>query len=244
MDGKIVVRHRGGGHKQANRILDWSRKAGKGIVIGFEYDPKRNVRLAKLYHKGNAFSKEYFSFILAPAGLKHFQELFTYSTNQINSINLTSTRKLLEPGDFVHAVEAYPTQGSLFARSAGTFCQIRSFTQNNYSSNIEKDNKVYNWAKIRLPSGSHRLISVNAYATYGHVSLTANLNDNLKKAGRSRWLGKRPSVRGVARNPIDHPHGGGQGKTSGGRPSVTFKAWPTKGQPTRSPKRKNKLILN
>ena len=254
--GQITVRHRGGGHKQAYRYIDWNRNSGTGFVVGFEYDPNRNARIAKLYHTQNLdntldYNKN-FSYILAPTGLKLFQELSVYnnqtkqskesSNNNIKLLQAGDYAKLssFESGDFMHAVEAYPGQGAVFARAAGTFCQVRSLSQD--SSATEKG-YVSNWAKVRLPSGSHRLISLEASATYGSVSIHSNLNKNLKKAGRSRWLGVRPSVRGVARNPVDHPHGGGQGKTSGGRPSVTFKSWPTKGQPTRSPKRKNPLIL-
>lgn len=267
--GKITVRHRGGGHKQAYRFLDWNRQdfSKKKIVVGFEYDPQRNASLAKLYHlpqpssisnKSIDQTKTAYSYILAPTGIKLFQEIFTHSNDKIiENKNKQNTQSNLlqagdaapisfyEPGDFIHAVEAYPGQGAVFARSSGTFCQIISITQIGAHFQTETNTQNSNrWAKVRLPSGSQRLISFNARATYGIVDFGNSTSFiNLKKAGRSRWLGKRPSVRGVARNPVDHPHGGGQGKTSGGRPSVTFKAWPTKGQPTRSPKRKNSLIL-
>ena len=125
-----------------------------------------------------------------------------------------------EPGDFIHAVEAFPGQGAVFARAAGSFCQVRSVAQDNQT----RAGSSVQYAKIRLPSGSQRLISLSARATFGVVASTGADSKNLRKAGRSRWLGWRPSVRGVAMNPVDHPHGGGQGKTSGGRPSVTFKS--------------------
>ena len=237
--GKITVRHRGGGHKQAFRSLDWRRSNEKALIVGFEYDPQRNAPLVKLYHKIEG--SPIYSYILAPTGIKLFQEIFAYgkSKDSKNFIN----KKLLQPGDaapvsfyesgdFIHAVQAFPGQRAIFGRSAGSFCQVRSQIQ---------DNTISQYVKVRLPSGSQRLINIAAQATLGVVASNQRLK-NLTKAGRSRWLGWRPSVRGVAINPVDHPHGGGQGKTSGGRPSVTFKSWPTKGIPTRNKKRRNSLI--
>lgn len=247
-NGQITVRHRGGGHKQAERLIDWRRRSGQGLVVGYEYDPQRNSNLLKLYHP-SARQFDY-SYIVAPKGVKLFQEL-NYFENEVSSEikDDSSTAKLLgagdaaplsffEPGDFVHNVEAFPGQGPRFARAAGTFCQVRS------QSSSGDSQAQQNWAKLRLPSGSQRLFSQGANATLGVVSEAIVNREVVRKAGRSRWLGWRPSVRGVARNPVDHPHGGGEGKTSGGRPSVTFKARPTKGQPTRKNKRKNALILS
>ncbi len=295
-NGKITVRHRGSGHKQAYRTIDWSRKSGAGVVVGFEYDPQRNTYLAKLLHKSTnnwitqqqdqIQTKQHYSYIVAAVGLKLFQELSSFDTTSNNSSSAATKQsnsngsdvkegpnKLLQPGDvaplsyfeagdFLHNVAAYPGQQPIFARSAGTFCQIRSLSQGvtseslstvsdsqtQASRRLSNQSKSISWAKVRLPSGSQRLINSNVRATFGIIAThTNNLSKhnyfNLRKAGRSRWLGWRPSVRGVARNPVDHPHGGGQGKTSGGRPSVTFKSWPTKGQPTRSTKRVNRLIL-
>ena len=136
-----------------------------------------------------------------------------------------------ESGDFIHNVELFPGSGAKIARAAGTSSQILQYASKNY-------------AKIRLPSGSQRLISLNAMAVLGII---ANENHNriiIGKAGRNRWKNIRPSVRGVAMNPVDHPHGGGHGKTKGGRPSVTPWSKITKGQPTRNKKKKNKLILS
>ena len=235
--GKITVRHRGGGHKQAYRFIDWNRSNTKALVVGFEYDPQRNASLAKLYHNINTNTPLY-SYILAPTGIKLFQEIFAYKKQFEFNI-----QKLLQPGDaaplsffesgdFLHAVQSFPGQAIIFGRSAGSFCQVRSHIIND--SNNE-------FAKIRLPSGSQRFIKLTAQATLGVVSISAS-KKKLVKAGQSRWLGWRPTVRGVAINPVDHPHGGGQGKTSGGRPSVTFKSWPTKGKPTRSKKQRTSLI--
>ena len=252
--GKITVRHRGGGHKQAFRTIDWTRNNVKAIVVGFEYDPQRNASLIKLYHSsinGVSNSASY-SYALAPASIQLFQEVNVYNELNKKGSNIEIAKLLrpgdsapisfYEPGDFIHAVEAFPNQGAIFGRSAGSSCQVMSISQQNrtYSS---RDSKAANYAKVRLPSGNQRFINFGARATLGIVSSALSKTGNLKKAGRSRWLGWRPSVRGVAINPVDHPHGGGQGKTSGGRPSVTFKSWPTKGQPTRSPKRKNAFIL-
>ncbi len=252
--GKITVRHRGGGHKQFYRNIDWNRTKGNGIIIGFEYDPQRTAYLAKVFHKKiNNNKNDSFSYILAPNGSKIFQEINVYGKTNNNNSAENKTYKLLqigdssnlssfEAGDFIHNVESFPGKGPIFARSAGSFCQVLSIS--NQFSSIKESQETQSWAKVRLPSGSIRYVSLNCRATFGIVSQNKFKSENLHKAGRSRWLGWRPSVRGVAMNPVDHPHGGGQGKTSGGRPSVTFKSWPTKGWPTRSVKRKNKYILS
>ncbi len=251
--GQITIRHRGKGHKQAFRSIDWTRTNEKAVVVGFEYDPQRSASLAKLYHNSTANSTQ-FSYILAPSGMKLFQEVYSY--NKIKQVN-----KLLQPGDsaplsffetgdFIHGVEAFPGQGAIFGRSAGSFCQVRSLSQEitalpiNPATDFDKcTHQPKHFVKVRLPSGSQRLISFSSRATLGVVGSKEVSIKNFGKAGRIRWLGWRPSVRGVARNPVDHPHGGGQGKTSGGRPSVTFKSWLTKGQPIRNKKRRNIFIL-
>lgn len=239
--GKITVRHQGGGHKQNYRQISWERKEKDNIVVNFEYDPNRTVYLAKICDvealknkKQSLKEKDSFSYILAPKGLKIFDKIQTIN-QKVNSSYLNpgdcSVLYNFEPGDLIHAVEGHVGQGPLFARSAGSYCQLlQSFS--------------LKYAKVKLPSGSQRLISLEAKGTLGVLSRENLYNRNLKKAGRNRWLNKRPSVRGVAMNPIDHPHGGGQGKTKGGRPSVTPKAHPTKGQPTRNVRKKNILILS
>ena len=230
--GRITVRHQGGGEKQFYRTINWARSESKGIISNFEYDPNRSAVLAKLYHPEEKNSLQT-SYILAPKGVKIFDEITTYNSLTKNIALSPGDRTLManfEAGDFIHAVETLANQTPVFARAAGTFCQV-----------LQHDSSEY--AKVRLPSGSQRLISLKAKATLGVV---ANEEHNLRvlgKAGRSRWLNRRPSVRGVAMNPVDHPHGGGQGKTKGGRPSVTPWSWPTKGQPTKNPRKKNKLIL-
>ena len=230
--GRITVRHQGGGEKQFYRVINWARNENTGIISNFEYDPNRSALLAKLYHPEEKNSLQT-SYILAPKGLKIFDKITTYDSLTKNIALLTGDRTLManfEAGDFIHAVENVPNQTPIFARSAGTFCQV-----------LQHDSKKY--AKVRLPSGSQRLIRLESKATLGVV---ANEEHNLRligKAGRSRWLNRRPTVRGVAMNPVDHPHGGGQGKTKGGRPSVTPWSWPTRGQPTKNPRKKNNLIL-
>lgn len=248
--GKITTRHHGGGHKQAIRNIDWSRINKKAVIVGFEYDPIRTASLIKLYHEevSTSNNKKY-SYVIAPDNAKLFQEINTFD-NQATKETISNT--LLKPGDaapisffevgdFIHSLEAFPGQGSIFSRASGSYCQIRSINQ--IANSFIKIKPIDKFAIVRLPSGNKRYININAQATLGIVYQDNKIKRNIQKAGRIRWLGWRPSVRGVAINPVDHPHGGGQGKTSGGRPSVTFKSWPTKGQPTRNPKRKNNFIL-
>lgn len=257
--GRITVRHRGKGHKQNIRSIQWHPNDEKGIVVGFEYDPQRTSPIAKRYNVSETDKKKKATFFykIATNQTNLFQKI-TYSSLSRKNYGDQTEISNYEPGDFVHSVERYPGQGPSIARAAGSFCQIRShYSQNTkyveqalktelFLENLTFDQsqkKKNSYRKIRLPSGSQRLISSKAFAVYGIPEFNGFHQKPRNKAGRSRWYGWRPSVRGVARNPVDHPHGGGQGKTSGGRPSVTFKSWPTKGQPTRSPKRKNAFIL-
>ena len=231
--GRITVRHQGGGVKQFHRILDLRRTFTNGIVTNFEYDPNRSAFLAKLTSINNDGSESgAHAYILAPKGLKIFEILQIIETKRINLFLRPGDCSIIsnfEIGDFINTVEAIPGQGGIYARSAGTLCQILDST--------------FSFVKLKLPSGSQRLFSSKLKATLGILARESYNLRNLGKAGRSRWMNKRPSVRGVAMNPIDHPHGGGQGKTKGGRPSVTFNSRPTKGQPTRNPRKKNSLIL-
>jgi len=215
------------------RHVDWLRNNENGIVTNFEYDPNRSAYLAKIYHEPKDIKNKAFSYILAPKGLKIFDKVISVNTKTKNILFKTGDSSILanfEFGDLLHNVENIPGKGGLFARAAGTFCQV---LQNASSKHL----------LLRLPSGSQRFVSINSKGTLGVVANEGHILKNLQKAGRSRWLNKRPSVRGVAMNPVDHPHGGGQGKTKGGRPSVTPSSWPTKGQPTRNPRKKNSLIL-
>lgn len=245
--GQITIRHRGGGHKQSFRLINWNRFNKNSLIIGFEYDPQRNAPLAKLYNDDNTIS-----YIVAPEGSKLFQKISCYTQIKLeyNSKKIFKHIKIgdiaplthFETGDFIHSVESFAQQGSTFARAAGSFCQIISSSSK--IINIIDSKNIKNFRTVRRPSKKNRIISTDAIATRGIVSTKNKQIPNLKKAGRTRWRGWRPSVRGVAINPVDHPHGGGQGKTSGGRPSVTFKSWPTKGQPTRNPKRNKNFILS
>jgi len=242
--GKITTRHHGGGHKQAFRTLDWVRSQSNLTIVGLEYDPIRSAPILKLYN--NNKDKDQYSYIIAPKDVNIFQKLNKYSVSDSISNNLlkpgdAACISFFEVGDFLHSIEAFPGEGSIFGRASGSYCQIISINQ--ITSNYFKNKAEAKFAIVRLPSGNKRQINRQAQATLGIVYQDTETKQNIIKAGRIRWLGWRPSVRGVAINPVDHPHGGGQGKTSGGRPSVTFKSWPTKGQPTRSSKRKNKFIL-
>lgn len=229
--GRITVRHQGGGHKQIYRNIDLHRNNESGIIVNFEYDPNRTAYIAKVCSPENQNRSFY---ILAPKGLKIFDQVCTMDLKKSNyyfKIGDCSTLQNFEVGDFLHNIESIPGKGGIYARSAGSFCQLLD----NYSTD---------YAKVRLPSGSVVLLPIMSRATLGIVSRD-NFNQTIiGKAGKSRWLNKRPSVRGVAMNPVDHPHGGGQGKTKGGRPSVTAWSWPTKGQPTRSRKKSLKLIIS
>lgn len=234
--GRITVRHQGGGHKQRYRLINWARIQNNSIVTNFEYDPNRSAFLAKLFHPNPIISnntKKSFSYILAPKGLKIFDKLTCVPTRTKNLLLKTGDTSILanfEFGDLLHNIEHIPGQGGLYARAAGTFCQVLQTTSNTHLA-------------VRLPSGSQKLLPLESKGTLGVIANEEHIHKNLQKAGRSRWLNKRPAVRGVAMNPVDHPHGGGQGKTKGGRPSVTPFSWPTKGQPTRNPRKNKALIL-
>ncbi len=231
--GRITVNHQGGGHKRIYRKIDWNRSFEEGIVTNFEYDPNRSAYLMKIYAKDIKTNNYNFYYCIAPKGVKVLDKIRTFN-EKTRTINLhigdSSVLANFEFGDFLHSVEDIPGEKALFARSAGTFCQVLQYTSAEH-------------LRLRLPSGSQRLIPVLSKGTLGVVANENHRHRIIGKAGRSRWMNKRPSVRGVAMNPVDHPHGGGQGKTKGGRPSVTPWSRPTKGQPTRSSRRKNLRIL-
>jgi large subunit ribosomal protein L2 len=210
--GCISLRHRGGGHKKLYRAVDFYRKDTCGIVQGIEYDPYRKAFLGRLFDK----TSNKFSYILAPKNLIVGSIIKSGSDADIRLGHALPLSKI-PVGSLVHNICVKKGGKAIYVRAAGMYAQL-----------IQKAN---GFGRIRFRSGEQRLVSVTATATLGVVS-----NENVKlirlgKAGRSRWKGRRPSVRGVAMNPIDHPHGGGEGKTSGGRPSVT--PW---GKPARGPK--------
>lgn len=229
--GKITVQYRGGGHKQSYRLIDFNRQKSqiKGTVESILYDPNRSAYIAGILIKYNSILTQ-IEYILAPEGIKK-NKYIESSENASLEIGNALPLKNIPIGSLIHNLNFKENEKSKYIRSAGTFAQLIQKIKNDY-------------AKIRLSSGELRLIPLNCYATLGIVSNINHKKESISKAGRSRWLNKRPHVRGVAKNPIDHPHGGGEGKTSGGRPSVTPKGIITKGKPTRNKKKKNKLILN
>ncbi len=223
--GWVSSWHRGGGHKRRYRIIDFKRdKAGvPGKVSTIEYDPNRSANIALVTYKDG--DKRY---ILAPLGLTVGQEIIAAADADILVGNCLPL-KSIPVGTMVHNVELRPGKGGQMARSAGAGAQIMA--------------KEGEYAHLRLPSGEMRLVLTECRATIGQVGNIDHANVSIGKAGRSRWLGRRPNVRGVAMNPVDHPHGGGEGKTSGGRHPVTPWGIPTKGHKTRNNPRTDKFIV-
>jgi len=219
-NGRITVRHRGGGHKRRYRIIDFKRdKHGvPAKVASIEYDPNRTSRIALLHYADG--EKRY---ILAPLGLQVGDTLNSGPRAEIKVGNALPLANI-PLGTFVHNLELIPGKGAQMVRSAGSSAQL-----------IAREGR---FAHIKLPSGEIRLVPVDCMATIGQVGNVEHESIVIGKAGRARWLGKRPKVRGVAMNPVDHPLGGGEGKSSGGRHPVTPWGTPTKGYKTR---RKNKV---
>ena len=215
-NGRITVRHRGGGHKRRYRVVDFKREK-LGIpakVSSIEYDPNRSARLALLVYKDG--EKRY---ILAPDGLKVGEILLSGPDSAIQIGNALPISKI-PMGTLCHNIEMKPGAGGKIARSAGASAQLMA--------------KEDGYAQFRLSSGEIRMVSLSCSATIGEVGNSEHSNISLGKAGRKRWLGKKPHVRGVAMNPVDHPLGGGEGKSSGGRHPVTPWGKPTKGYKTRN----------
>lgn len=226
--GSITIRHRGGGHKRLYRTIDFGRnKIGiSATVKTIEYDPNRTARIALLNYQDG--EKRY---ILLPAGLKGGENLLASPNAPIiigNALPLSN----IPLGTSVHNIELQPGSGGLFARAAGSVAQI-----------VAKEGR---WATLRLPSGKYRLISQQCWATIGRVGNIDHSNIILGKAGRHRWLGQRPRVRGSAMNPVDHPHGGGEGKAPIGH-ARPLNIWGKSALGVKTRKRKkfsNKLIVN
>ena len=224
-NGRITARRRGGGHKRRYRIIDFKRLKHdvEATVLRLEYDPNRTAFIALIkYADGDL------SYILAPQRLREGDKIISGDTVDIKPGNAMPMQNI-PVGTIIHNVEMKVGKGGQIARSAGTYAQI-----------IGKDQ---GYAQLRLNSGELRMVRAECMATVGAVSNPDQQNIKLGKAGRKRWLGKRPSVRGVAMNPIDHPHGGGEGRTSGGRHPVTPWGKPTKGKRTRSNKKTDHLIM-
>lgn len=223
--GRLTTRHRGGGHKQHYRIVDFKRdKDGiVAVVERLEYDPNRTAHLALLkYRDGER------RYILAPGGIKPGDELQSGVTAPIRAGNSMPLRNV-PLGSVVHCIELKPRGGAQVARSAGASAQL-----------VAREGP---YATLRLRSGEMRRVSVDCRATLGEVGNAEHNLRSLGKAGAKRWRGIRPTVRGVAMNPVDHPHGGGEGKTSGGRHPVSPKGVPTKGYRTRRNKRTQIMIV-
>jgi large subunit ribosomal protein L2 len=224
--GRITVRRRGGGHKRKYRVIDFKRDKRDipARVASIEYDPNRSANISLLHYADG--EKRY---ILAPEGLKIGDVVMAGDNVPINVGNALPLSRI-PAGATVHNVELKPGKGGQLVRSAGTGAQI-----------MAKEGK---YVTLKLPSGEIRMVLHTCYATIGEVGNKDHENISLGKAGRSRWLGRRPKVRGVAMNPVDHPLGGGEGKSSGGRHPVTPWGKPTKGYKTRKKnKSSNRLIL-
>jgi large subunit ribosomal protein L2 len=225
-NGRITVRHRGGGHRRRYRIIDFKRDKMDIIakVATIEYDPNRSANIALLHYADG--EKRY---ILAPFGLKIGDQLVSSSSAELKIGNALCLKNI-PTGLIVHNVEMHPDKGAQLVRSAGTGAQIMSHDDGGFTS-------------IKLPSGEVRLINSNCYAVVGEVGNKSHEQIVSGKAGRSRWLGRRPKVRGVAMNPVDHPMGGGEGKSSGGRHPCTPWGKPTKGYKTRKKNKKSNALI-
>ncbi len=221
MNGRITVRHHGGGHKQHYRIIDFKRdKIGiPALVESIQYDPNRSARIALLVYRDG--EKRY---ILSPDGVKPGDELMSGPDAEIRVGNTLPLNKI-PVGTSVHAIEMKPGKGAQMARSAGASCQIMA--------------REAGMVTLRLPSAEMRMVQELCAATIGQVGNLDHSNEVIGKAGKSRWLGRRPKVRGVVMNPHDHPHGGGEGKSSGGRHPVSRWGQPTKGYKTRDKKKQS-----
>ncbi|WP_018266637.1 MULTISPECIES: 50S ribosomal protein L2 [Methylosinus] len=225
-NGRVTVRFRGGGHKQAYRLVDFKRR--KLDVVGkverIEYDPNRTAFIALI-----RYADDELSYILAPQRLSVGDEVISGAQVDVKPGNAMPIGNI-PVGTIVHNVEIKIGKGGAIARSAGNYAQIVGRDQG--------------YVIIRLNSGEQRLVHGQCFATIGAVSNPDHMNISLGKAGRSRWLGRRPHNRGVTMNPVDHPHGGGEGRTSGGRHPVTPWGKPTKGKKTRTNKKTEKFIVS
>ena len=223
--GRITSRHKGGGAKHKFRIVDFFRKKKDmtAVIERIEYDPNRTSYIALIKYEDQEMN-----YIICPQGLKKGDKILSGEKAEIK-LGHCLKLKDIPPGTIVHNVELIPGNGGKLARSAGSSVTL---------SGIDDD-----YAILKLSSGETRKVSSNCNATIGSVSNPDQKNIKIGKAGRNRWRGKRPQSRGVAMNPVDHPHGGGEGKTSGGRSPVSPWGQSAKGLKTRRPKRSDKLII-
>lgn len=223
--GRITMRRRGGGHKRLYRIIDFKRNKldMPATVASIEYDPNRSARIALLNYEDG--EKRY---ILAPVGINVGDTVEAGEKVDIKPGNALPMVRI-PVGTLIHNIELHPGRGGQFCRSAGTYAQL-----------VAKEGK---YVLLRMPSGEVRKVLATGMASVGQVGNIQHENITLGKAGRSRWLGRRPKVRGVAMNPVDHPLGGGEGRTAGGRHPVTPWGKPTKGYKTREPKKASSSLI-
>ena len=223
--GRMTSRHRGGGHKRKYRVVDFRREKTDipAKVKTIEYDPNRSARIALVSYADG--EKRY---IVAPVDLKVGDPVITSAAADIKPGNAMPMRNI-PLGSLIHNIELRPGKGAQMVRSAGTYAQLMA--------------KEGAYAQVRLPSGEVRKVHIECKATIGQVGNVTHEGVSIGKAGRTRWLGQKPRVRGVAMNPIDHPMGGGEGKTSGGRHPCTPWGVPTKGYKTRKNKTTDKYII-
>jgi len=224
-NGRITSRHRGGGHKQRYRVIDFKRNKDDipGLVERLEYDPNRTANIALIkYADGER------RYIIAPKGIRAGDVLMSGEAAEISQGNCLPLRNI-PMGSVIHCIELKPGKGAQIARSAGTSAQL-----------VAREGE---YATLRLRSGEIRRVRSECRAVLGEVSNSEHSLRKLGKAGATRWRGVRPTVRGVVMNPVDHPHGGGEGRTSGGRHPVTPWGVPTKGYKTRTNKRTDKMIV-
>lgn len=223
--GRVTIRRRGGGHKRKYRLIDFKRNkfSVPASVTALEYDPNRSAHIALLTYADG--EKRY---ILAPQGLKVGDKVSSGPEAEIKPGNALALESI-PVGELVHNIELHPGGGGALVRGAGMSAQLMA--------------KADKYALLRLPSGEQRKVLLTCMATIGVVGNSEHNNQSIGKAGANRWRGRRPKVRGVAMNPVDHPHGGGEGKTSGGRHPVSPWGIPTKGFKTRKNKATNKFIV-
>lgn len=223
--GHITARHRGGGHKQRYRLIDFKRSKWdvEATVLRLEYDPNRTCHIALIeYTDGER------AYILAPQRLQAGDKVIAGERTDVKPGN-SMPMKNMPVGTIIHNIEMKPGKGGQMARSAGTYAQLVGRDQG--------------YAQVKLASGELRMVRGECVATIGAVSNPEHLNEKKGKAGRNRWMGRRPSVRGVVMNPVDHPHGGGEGRTSGGRHPVSPTGVCAKGGVTRKNKKTDKFII-
>ncbi len=214
-NGRMTSRHIGGGHKRSYRVIDWKRRKWDvvGTVLNIQYDPNRTAFIALIeYEDGEK------AYILAPQRLSAGDKVIAGNKVDIKPGNAMPLKNM-PVGTIIHNIEMKPGKGAQMVRSAGTYAQLVGRDQG--------------YAQVKLASGELRIILSDCMASVGAVSNPDHMNTNMGKAGRNRWKGRRPHVRGVVMNPVDHPHGGGEGKSSGGRNPVTPWGVPTKGYKTR-----------